>query len=113
MKDFEYFKINEYENYVLLTSNKDVYFLYDEIEKILDKNEKIILIDMFYRNGFSFNRFAEVVFRKDEKPFSRIVNMRSVSEDVKNNTKQFFMNHQNLLDISLLSKSIKNFVLSD
>ena len=31
MKNYEIFKINEYESYLLLLSNEDIYYLYDEI----------------------------------------------------------------------------------
>ena len=56
MKDFKIFNLNEYESYVLLVSNEDIYFLYDKLKQELD-NQKII-IDLFYRNGVSFNRFS-------------------------------------------------------
>jgi len=113
MKDFEYFKINEYEDYILLTSNRDVYFLYDEIYKKLANNEnKTILVDMFYRNGFSFNRFMEIVFKKDQEPFSRIINIRMISDDIKNNSREFFKSNTELLNNSLLSKNVKSFILS-
>ena len=48
MKDFQIFKLNEYESYVLLISNEDIYFLYDKLKKVLN-NQKII-IDLFYKN---------------------------------------------------------------
>ena len=111
MKDFQIFKLNEYESYVLLLSNDDIYFLYDKLKKTL-KNQKII-IDLFYKNGFSFNRFVEIDFNKPQNQKSRIVNPRFVSEAIKNNTKDYFKNNQILLSTSSLSKGIKEFVIAN
>lgn len=110
MKDFKIFKLNEYESYVLLVSNEDIYFLYDQLKQELD-NQKII-IDLFYRNGFSFNRFIEMDFNKSQNQKSRIINPRFVSESIKNNTKEYFKNNENLLRKSSLSNGIKEFVLA-
>lgn len=111
MKDFKIFKLNEYESYVLLVSNEDIYFLYDKLKQELD-NQKII-IDLFYRNGFSFNRFVEIDFNKSQNQKSRIINPRFVSESIKNNTKEYFKNNENLLRKSSLSNGIKEFVLAN
>ena len=111
MKDFRIFKLNEYERYVLLVSNEDIYFLYDKLKKELN-NQKII-IDLFYRNGFSFNRFIEIDFNKPQNQKSRIINPRFVSESIKNNTKEYFKNNENLLRKSSLSNGIKEFVLAN
>lgn len=111
MKDFKIFKLNEYESYVLLVSNEDIYFLYDQLKQELD-NQKII-IDLFYRNGFSFNRFIEMDFNKSQNQKSRIINPRFVSESIKNNTKEYFKNNENILRKSSLSNGIKEFVLAN
>lgn len=111
MKDFQIFKLNEYESYVLLISNEDIYFLYDKLKKVLN-NQKII-IDLFYKNGFSFNRFIEIDLNKSQNKKSRIVNPRFVSENIKNNTKDYFKNNQILLNTSSLSKGIKEFVIAN
>ena len=72
MKKFMLFKINNYESYVLLLSNEDMYYLYDEIRKVSNKGR--VLVDMFYRNGFSFNRFIELIFNKENEVTSRVIN---------------------------------------
>ena len=111
MKKIEYFKINKHLNYVLLVSNDDLYFLYDQIKKKTKNGQAAIIVDMFYRNGFSFNRFIELNYSYENKVISRIINPREVSEEIKINTNVYFNNHFDLLDKSTLSKSIKNFVL--
>jgi len=111
MKKIECFKINKHLNYVLLVSNDDLYFLYDQIKKKTKNGQDAIIVDMFYRNGFSFNRFIELNYSYENKVISRIINPREVSEEIKINTNVYFNNHFDLLDKSTLSKSIKNFVL--
>lgn len=111
MKKIEYFKINKHLNYVLLVSNDDLYFLYDQIKKKTKNGQDAIIVDMFYRNGFSFNRFIELNYSYENKVISRIINPREVPEEIKINTNVYFNNHFDLLDKSTLSKSIKNFVL--
>ena len=48
MKNYKYFTLNDYESYVLLLSNEDIYFLYDQIKKEIKTKtaEKLI-----YTNG--------------------------------------------------------------
>ena len=70
MKNYEIFKINEYESYLLLLSNEDIYYLYDEIRT--KTNGEKILVDMFFRNGFSFNRFIELIFDDDNQVTTRV-----------------------------------------
>ena len=41
MKKVEYFKLNEYLDYILLVSNDDLYFSYDKIRNIVKENKKI------------------------------------------------------------------------
>ena len=111
MKSFKLFKLNEYESYVLLLSNDDIYFLYDKIKKEA-KTEKV-LVDMFYRNGYSFNRFIELIFAEDNNVKTRILNPRCVSDNVKNNTHDYFYTNSNILEKSTLAISIKNFMLAN
>lgn len=110
MKKVEYFKLNEYLDYILLVSNDDLYFSYEKIRNIVKGNKKSILIDMFYRNGYSFNRFIELDFTDNSKVESRLVNPRDVSEDIKENTKKYFRNHNDLLERSTLVESVKSFI---
>ncbi len=111
MKKFMLFKINNYESYVLLLSNEDMYYLYDEIRKVSNKGR--VLVDMFYRNGFSFNRFIELIFNKENEVTSRVINPRYVSELIKENTHEYFKQNNEVLESSTLSKSIKKFIYLD
>lgn len=110
MKKVEYFKLNEYLDYILLVSNDDLYFSYDKIKSILKENKRAILVDLFYRNGYSFNRFIELDFTDNSKVESRLVNPRDVSEEIKENTKKYFRNHNDLLERSTLVESVKSFI---
>lgn len=85
--------------------------MYEKIQKEV-KTEKI-LVDMFYRNGYSFNRFIELIFAEDNNLKTRILNPRCVSDDIKNNTHKYFIKNKELLDKSTLSKSVRSFVYSD
>jgi len=110
MKTVEYFRLNEYIDYILFVSNDDLYFSYDKIRNIVKDNKKIMLVDLFYRNGYSFNRFIELDFTDDLKVKSRLVNPREVPEDIKENTKKYFKTHYKLLERSTLVESVKNFI---
>ena len=114
MKDLKMFKVNEVYDYILLTSSRDIYYLYDEIFKLikrLNNDKNSILVDLFYRNGYSFNRFVEIIFN-DKNPILRIVNPRDIPEDIKECSKNYFRANSELLNQSTLSRGIKNFVLS-
>ena len=114
MKDLEMLKINESYDYILLTSSRDIYYLYDEIFKLfkdLNNGRSSILVDLFYRNGYSFNRFVEIVF-SDKTPTLKIVNPRDIPADINECTKAFFRANKELLNQSTLSRSIKQFILS-
>lgn len=108
MKNYKYFTLNDYESYVLLLSNEDIYFLYDQIKKEIKTNK--VIVDMFYRNGYTFNRFVELIFTDDNKVRSRIINPRLISETIKENTCNYFKTNKESLAKSTLSLNIKNFI---
>lgn len=115
MEELKYCKVDDYSSYILLTSNSDIYFLYDEIKKIMSNaqlNKNSILIDLFYRNGFSFNRFVKLYFNKNDDPVLKIVNPRDVPENIKAFSRNYFKVNSTLLKNSTLASNIKNFILS-
>lgn len=107
MKNYKYFTLNDYESYVLLLSNEDIYFSYDQIKKEIKTNK--VIVDMFYRNGYTFNRFVELIFTND-KVRTRIINPRLISEAIKENTHNYFKTNKESLAKSTLSLNIKNFI---
>ena len=116
MREFQYFKFNNNidSDYVLLTSTEDAYFLYDDMYAQLsaEKGECFsIILDLILRNGYAFNRFVLLDFYRN-KVVSKIINPREVSEEVKNNTKQFLQKNRDLLLDSALSSSVMNFILN-
>lgn len=83
MKDYEIFKfendINEI--VVFVTNTEDFYYIQNDIYNELSKTngkDFSILIDLFLRNGFSFNRFVSLTFEGKEKCSTYIVNPRDV-----------------------------------
>lgn len=111
MKNYKYFTLNDYESYILLLSNEDIYFLYDQIKKEIKTNR--VIVDMFFRNGYTFNRFVELVFLDDDTVKTRVINPRSVSEDIKESTHNYFKSNKGSLDKSTLSINIKSFIYAN
>ena len=71
MREYEIFTFEEdaNENVVFLNTTEDLYFLQDEIiEDINNKNSqtKTVLVDLFLRNGFTFNRYILLKFDKNK-----------------------------------------------
>jgi len=68
MREYKVFSFDDdiNKNVVLLTSTEDLYFLqdeiYDELSAINGENFTV-LVDLFLRNGFSFNRFVSLCFK--------------------------------------------------
>lgn len=117
MSNFELFKVdNEIINkYILITTTEDIYYLYDEIYGVLSKDMGTahfkITVDLFLRNGFTFNRFLVLEFM-DGKVKSLVLNPREVPEILKENTKSFLRSNNFILRESALSKSAIDFILS-
>lgn len=63
MKDYKIFEFEDdiNHNVAFINTTEDLYFIkdyiYDELSKV-NGNEFEILVDLFLRNGFSFNRFV-------------------------------------------------------
>ena len=114
MKPFKVFCINNNQKYVLVTSTTDLYYLYDEIIKEINIKEASfsILVDMIFINGFTFNRFLQLVFENGKYSHTNIVNPRNVSEELKSNTKNYFKQNKNILNYSTISKISKDFILA-
>ena len=101
---------------VFLTTVEDLYFsignIYDDLATSYGKTFSII-VDLFLRNGFSFNRFVELDFHDKEKYTSCIVNPRDVSEEAKRKIAVHLKSHSELLCNSALSKNTIDFICAD
>lgn len=98
---------------LLITSLEDVYYLYSEIYDNLSKkygSSFSILIDLFLRNGFSFNRFAKIIFTDRNKYKIILVNQRDVSEEVKANIRKYLKSNIKVLERSTLSSNAIDFI---
>ena len=88
MREYEIFIFEEdvNENVVFLNTTEDLYFLQDEIMEDInnkDSQNKTILVDLFLRNGFTFNRYILLKLDKNNRYRSFIINKREVSERIK------------------------------
>ncbi|WP_373000390.1 type II toxin-antitoxin system RnlB family antitoxin [Lutispora sp.] len=115
MQEYEIFEFDDdvNEKMVLITSTEDLYYLqndiYDDISKT--NGEKFtILVDLFLRNGFSFNRFVSLNYKGKDRCRSFIVNPREVSEEIKLRVRSYLKTNTELLNNSALTRSAINFV---
>lgn len=117
MQEYVTFKFeDEVNNIILITSTDDLYYLQDDIYDDLSKtngNKFTILIDLFLRNGFSFNRFVSLTYEGKERCKSFIMNPREVSEEAKITIKNYLKSHLDILENSALTRSMINFVVTD
>lgn len=117
MEEYKIFEFDDDVNdkVVFITSTEDLYFLQDDIYNELSKtygDNFTILVDLFLRNGFSFNRFVSLSYNGIEHCQSFIVNPREVSEGIKLKISNYLKMHSNLLGNSALSQSTVNFIES-
>lgn len=117
IKDYEIFNFNDedIQNVILLTCTEDIYFLQDDIFDKLSSsygNEFTVLVDLFVRNGFSYNRFISLKFKGKDNIKTLIVNPRDVSEKVKCEIRKYLKNHIDILNKSALSMNTIEFVKS-
>lgn len=114
VEDIKIFKLN-YETYLLFLADDDIYFyreeIYNQLSSLLGKKFSI-MVDMFLRNGFTFNRFVELTFDENGQFKSRIVNPRDVPDELKENTKQFLKKNVLYLEESPISNIAKEFILA-
>jgi hypothetical protein len=114
MDEFVRFNIeNDSHEVVLMTTVEDLYFslenIYDDLSASYGKTFTII-VDLFLRNGFSFNRFTELNFCDRGNYTSSIVNPRDVSEEAKRKIAMYLQRHSELLYNSALSKNAIDFI---
>ncbi len=115
MQEYQIFEFDDDVNQklVFITSTEDLYYLQNDIYDDLSRTngEKFtVLVDLFLRNGFSFNRFVSLHYKGKEQCRSFIVNPREVSEEIKSKIRSFLKTNVELLNNSALTKSTVNFV---
>ena len=117
MKKYELFvfedEINEY--VAFLKTTEDLYFFQQEIIKELNERKieiKNVLVDLFLRNGHTFNRY--ILLKFDEKRVkSYIINPREVSEKIKDKINEYLKKNDNLLYSSSLSRKEIEFIIDN
>jgi len=115
MKEYKIFKFEEDvdEYIVLITSTEDLYFLEDDIyEEMKEKcgTKFSIIIDLFLRNGFSFNRFVLLNYNGRDNKKSYIINPREISEKIKDRIRSYLIDNEELLTNSALPKYTIEFM---
>ena len=115
MEEYILFKFNDDINkdVVLLTSTEDLYFLQDRIFEELSVNNGnnfTVLVDLFLRNGFSFNRFVSLYFKGKNCCKSNIVNPREVSDEIKTKIRVYLKSSETIFEDTALSKNTIDFV---
>ena len=116
MREYKIFSFNDdiNKNVVLLTSTEDLYFLQDEIYDELSATNGenfTILVDLFLRNGFSFNRFVSLCFKGKNFCRTYIINPREVSDEIKIKIRNYLKSNEIIFEDSALSKNIVDFVM--
>lgn len=104
-------KVNE--SIVFMNTLEDMYYfiedIYDELSKV--KGTKFsVVIDLFLRNGFSFNRFVMLQFDGKEKYNTFVINSYEISDNVKREIKQYLKTNNKLLEESALDSKTIEFV---
>jgi len=115
MQEFVELRPNDECSVILLTTTEDLYYLQDNIFDTLSqtRGERFtVLIDLFLRNGFSFNRFVLLSYDGKEKCKSFIFNPREVNDEIKDISRRYLRDHGDLLQNSALSQKAINFVVS-
>ena len=115
MKEYIIFNFQDKKNETIVFMNtiEDMYYfiddIYEEISKV--KGTKFsVIIDLFLRNGFSFNRFAMLQFDGKESYNTFIINSYEVSDNVKKEIRQYLKSNNTLLDESALDNETIEFV---
>lgn len=115
MQDYMKFTNDKYnKDVVFINSTTDVYFMYDDIyDDLSQKNGESfsVLVDLFLRNGFSYNRFVNIIFNGKGKYKISLVNQRDVPEDLKKDIRCYLKNNQEVLNNSVLSQETKDFII--
>ena len=112
MNAYSVFHIGD-EVVLFINSTEDLYFIqsmiYEDLSQELGERFSV-LVDLFLRNGFSFNRFVVLSFIGKDKITSHIVNPRDVAEDVKRYIRLYLKTNLELLEESSLPQKVINFI---
>lgn len=110
---FEIIKLkdNYYDYLVIATGYENPIDYMEEILNIIDKKEVKILFDYTLINGTHENRYIEYDSSKDESHFKCFRIIKDLNEDVKEVSKKFFMNNEELVNKNVLIPRALKFLL--
>ena len=118
IKDYEIFSFYNEDNeiVILLITTEDLYFLeekiYDELSIKYGENFSV-LVDLFLRNGFSFNRFVTLNYKGKDNVKVSVKNPIDVSEKIKYKVRKYLKINIDVLNNSALSTRTIEFVKSN
>jgi hypothetical protein len=116
MEDYKLFNFNDEQKktIIFINSTEDLYNLtstiYNDLSRVYGTSFSVV-VDLFLRNGFSFNRFVELNFDNGNYKLF-IINPNEIPEVSKENIRKYLKNNINLLENSVLSKKAINFILN-
>lgn len=108
------FQENEDETIVFMNTVEDMYYfideIYDEISKT--KGSKFsVIVDLFLRNGFSFNRFVMLQFEEKNKYNMFVINSYDISDFAKKEIQLYLKENDEILKESALDDETIKFIL--
>ncbi len=114
MQKYEVFNFkNEIQRQVIfINTTEELTYLKDEIYEELSKNNGTnfkVIVDLFLRNGFSFNRYVMMEFKEGKSSIS-IINHNEISENIKRSIRIYLKENTEVLNNGTLSKRIINFI---
>ena len=115
MEEYKLFNFEDEQknNVIFINSTEDLYdltgFIYEDLSKAYGSSFSVV-VDLFLRNGFSFNRFVELKFDNGNYK-SFIINPNDISELSKESIRKYLKSNICLLENSALSKKAINFIL--
>lgn len=109
MTYFKTFKLkNEKYDYLVIAKNYESSLSnIIELEKHIKQDQANILFDLIVKNGTNSNRFIEYKYQKNTSNPGSFAVVNAVSDNIKAITSKFLQKNQNLIDNSVLPKSLK------
>jgi hypothetical protein len=113
--DFEILKLNDelYDFLIIATSYKNPLSSFHEIVKKLKVKEAKLIFDLTIINGINKNRYIKCKYRAGKNQFQFCEISEDISETIKVISKNYFNKHEEIIDKSVLTDSLKFLLKSN
>ncbi|WP_338992073.1 type II toxin-antitoxin system RnlB family antitoxin [Fusobacterium vincentii] len=113
--DFEILKLNNelYDFLVIATSYNNPLSSFQEIVKKLKVEEAKLIFDLTLINGINKNRYVKCKYRAGKNQFQFCEIPEDISETIKVISKNYFNKHEEIIDKSVLTDSLKFLLKSN